>query len=185
LSEDARLELSMAAAARERRNRPRGLVFGAIALLVIAAVAAGMGIKAQRRAVRSLRHALEDQAQVEAMASEFKALTEQERAAGTQRAGEPLPNFRSQMETLATQAGLSTHPALTELPADRQGSVVVRTWSCDFQEASVKSVLEWLRRATVEPMTRIPGLEVFSLELTPAGEKWQVKLRLRRWERAT
>jgi hypothetical protein len=185
LSEDARLELSMAAAARERRNRPRGLVFGAVALLVIAAVAAGMGVKAQRRAVRSLRHALEDQAQVEAMAAEFRALSEQERTAGTQRAGEPLPNFRTLMETLATQAGLSTRPALNELAADRPGSVVVRSWSCDFQEASIKAVLDWLRRATVDPATRIPGLEVYSLDLKPAGEKWQVTLRLRRWERAS
>jgi hypothetical protein len=161
------------------------LVFGAIVVLVVAAIAAGMGVKAQRRAVRSLRHALDDQARVEAMAAEFKALSEQERASGTQRAGEPLQNFRSLMEGLATQAGLSTRPSPTELAPDRRGSVVVRTWSYDFQEASIKSVLDWLRRATVDPATRVPGLEVFSLDLKPAGEKWQVTLKLRRWERAT
>jgi hypothetical protein len=175
----------MRAAARERRNRPRGLVFLAAAVLVVAAVTAGMGVKAQRRALRSLRHALEDQAQVEAMAAEFRSLTEQERSAGTQRAGEPIPNFRTLMEGLATQAGLSTRPSPTELPADRQGSVLVRSWSYDFQESNIKSVLEWLRRATVDPATRIPGLEVFSLDLKPSGEKWQVTVRLRRWERAS
>jgi hypothetical protein len=184
LSEDARLELAMAAAARERRNRPRGLVVGALAVLLIAAIAAGMGIKSQRRAVRSLRHTLEDQAQVEAMAAEFRALSEQERAAGTQRAGEPIQNFRSLMETLATQAGMSSRPSPTELTPDRQGSVLVRTWSYEFQEANIKAVLDWLRRATVDPVSRIPGLEVFSLDLKPSGEKWQVTLRLRRWERA-
>jgi hypothetical protein len=143
-----------------------------------------MGIKSQRRAVRSLRHALEDQAQVEAMAAEFRALSEQERNAGAQRAGDPIPNFRTQMEALATQSGLGVKPPLNET-SDRQGAVVVRSWSSDFQEANIRSVLEWLRRATVEPATRIPGLEVYSLTLKPAGEKWQVQLRLRRWERAS
>jgi hypothetical protein len=184
-SEEMRLERAMAAAERERRNRPRGLVVLAALVLVVSGVAAATGVAARSRTFRELTGVLDDQAHVEAMAAEFRALAERQRTAGTQGAGQSMPNFRSRMESLARTAGLTGALPQPLEAAPGQGPVVTRIWTYELQEASIKPVLEWIRLATVDRANRIEGLEVYSLDLKPGPDKWNINLKLRRWERAS
>jgi hypothetical protein len=186
LGEDARFELAAAAGARERRNRPVWLVGLAAVILGVVLIIAVTGIVSRARAISSLERRLSDQAAVEAMVTKWNALSELERQNPNQAIGEPMENLRSTLEALATRAGFKTPPFTPRETTEPQKAVLVRRYLYhQIKEPSLKVILEWLRLATQDPATRIPGLEVEALTLRPEKDTWSMTLTLRRWERAS
>jgi hypothetical protein len=187
LGDDARFELVAAAGARERQNRPVWLVGAAAALLAVMIVVAALGVLSRNRAIGALRTNLSDQAQVERMAAEWRALNELESQPGNISIGAPRTDLRSTLENLAMAAGVKTARQLSPREStESQGAITVRRLAYfNVREQSLSSLLEWLRRATQDPATRIHGLEVESLSLKPENNAWNMSLTLRRWERAS
>jgi hypothetical protein len=187
ISEDARFELAMTAAARERRNRPLWMVGGALVLALVTGAAAITGFLAHRSARSQLERGLQDLAAVEHMAAQFRALDSVAAQAEQSQVGEPMAGLRSRVEDLAKRAGFAVAP----LPRNEDrtppvNGVVIRRYSYfEVREPSLSTILEWLRLATQDPAERVPGLEIESLTLKPVGNTWNMNLTLRRWERAS
>ena len=180
LGDDARFELAMAAAGRERTNRPRALVMLAIAVLIVASVAAMWGLASRRSARATLTRALADQAAVEAMNSDWNRLVAEEKDSGADRIGTRMPDLLTKLEGFATQAGLKDKPnPPRQNPQTRSGVTVTEYYYTNVKDPSLKPLLEWLRLATAQ----IPGLEVYSLNLRPDPNNWSMTVTFRRWER--
>jgi len=181
LSDDDRFELAMGAAARERRNRPRGMVVAAGLLLLICGIVAITGLVARGSARAKLVQVRLDQAAIERMAMDWASMDEQESASAN--TGQPLKNLYSTLEDLATgRAGLKDKPKPPRLSAapPRSGIVVNEYHYTDVKDKSLKALIEWARLATIE----VPGLEVVSIDLTPDPVNWTMNVTFRRWERA-
>jgi hypothetical protein len=188
LSDETRFELSLAAGAKERRNRPRWLVIAAGLLLALVGIAALAGWVSRRSAITQLDRALQDQAAVEGMTQQLSSLSGVATQAGDQQLGAPMANLRSTLEGLATRAGMASPPVPRNedsVPQPQAGIVVKRYSFFDVRDPSLTAILEWLRLATQDPASRIPGLEVETLRLKPENNQWSMNLILRRWERAS
>lgn len=180
MDDDARFELAMAAAARERRNRPRALLLGSGLLLAAAGTAAVLGLSARGTAQSFYRLQQIDAAQVERMVAEYRDLS------GRQDVGPemgPMPYIFSDLSALAQQAGLqqSIRPPTT-FDNTMSGSLKsVEYRYVNVQDPSLEAILRWLLLAEQQ----IQGLEVYeipSLKPLPNGN-WQIDVTLRRWER--
>lgn len=180
LTDDARFELAMGAAARERRNRPVALVIAAGLVLIIAAVVAATGIAGRASARARLKLVQQDQASVERMAADWAALDAQ--AGASSSLGQPMPKLMSTLEDLAVgRAGMKEKPKTprTAPQPPRNGIVVTEYFYSDVRDPSLAALVEWVRLAT-----EIAGLEVTSLDLTPDKQQWTMSVTFRRWERA-
>jgi hypothetical protein len=180
MGEDAKFELAMAAAGRERINRPRALLVLAVVVMLVALVAAAWGLASRRSARASLTRALADQAAVETMAADWKKLLDEERDAGSEMMGKRMPDLLTQIEARATRAGLKDKPSPPrQNPQTRAGVTVTEYYYTNVKDPSLKALLEWLRLTTAE----IGGLEVYSLNLRPDPNNWNMTVTFRRWER--
>ncbi len=183
LADDARHELTFAAAARERRNRPMGLVAGAGVLLVIAGIAAAAGLASRAGAARALRAQAGARERIAAQVEELTSLRAAEEASETGAAGEPIGQLvvTSRLEELANTVGLKEKPApprVTEVP---KGKIRVKEFMYqNVRSDNLKGMLEWVRSA---PQV-VPGLEVYRLDLRAEPTVWAMIVTFRRWERA-
>lgn len=180
LSDDARFELAMGAAAAERRNRPRAMVVVSCVVLAVALVIAAAGVSARASARRTLARDLADQAAVEEMAQEWERLDAQARESGDVALGTKIPNLVSKVEEAAARAGLKDplkKPRVT--PRSANGGTMNEYYYTDVKDPSLKALMEWLRLATTE----IPGLEIVGVDLKPEATAWNMTVTLRRWER--
>lgn len=178
LSEEAKFELSMAAASRERANRPVGLVAGAAVVLVAGGVFAAYAMASRAAARGRLERAVVDQAMAEARVEEWRRLAESAGAMPTGGTGE----FRvSRMEELAVRAGMKSRPnaPVTRDDKSRPGVVVYSHIYVDVRDPSLAAMIEWMRMACAE----IAGLEVEALTVRPEPAGWKMDVTFRRWER--
>ncbi len=188
LGEDARFELAAAAGAKERRNRPAWMVAAAGLVLAGVLLLALLGVSVQAQARADLRRTMEDQAAAEQMIEQFRQLSAARSDPGLTNVGEPMAGLRTRLEELARQGGFETPPFTpNEAVKDLPNGLKMRTLNYyNVKAKSLGIILEWLRLATQDAGTRIPGLEVESLGLKPDTRdgSWSMNLGLRRWERA-
>jgi len=179
LTPDERYEAAAIAAAKQRRNQPRGLVvFGGV--LFLGACVALAGAWASRGSARSaLQTQREETLEVNRLAAELDAY----RAARASNASRtqiyaPDPNFRSKVASLATRAGMQQEPPVPD-PSNRtvQGGVRV-DWPYTITEPDLSAVLEWVRLVTEQ----IPGTFVSNIEVKPQGNQWRVEATLSYYE---
>ncbi len=183
LGEEARFELTMAATARERANRPVSMLVLAGAVLAAAAVFAAYAVASRASSRAQLRRGLSDQVEVEARVGEWKKLAEAETANAQGGAAGKPGDFRvSKMEELATRAGMKARPNAPSTRDDksRAGIVVFTHVYTEVRDPSLSSLVEWVRSACAE----IGGLEVMSLTVRPEPAGWKMDVTFRRWERA-
>lgn len=181
LGDEAKFELALSAASRERANRPLILVVLASALLVGSAGFAAYAVttRASRRA--DLARALEDQAWAEAKVEEWKKLGAAEQTQ-PENAGVKGEFKVSKMEDLAIRAEMKSKPnaPVTRDDKSRQGVVVYSHIYTEVRDPSLAHMIEWVRSACAE----IAGLEVEALTVRPEPAGWKMDVTFRRWERA-
>ena len=103
LSEEARFEMTLAAASRERSNRPLGLVVVACVFLAGTLIFAGSSIASRASARSRLRAELLSQAGAEAKVQEWKRLAQAAADSPQGAIGKPGEFKVSRMEELAYQ----------------------------------------------------------------------------------
>ncbi|MBL9032482.1 MAG: hypothetical protein JNM80_12355 [Phycisphaerae bacterium] len=183
LSDDARFELAMIASGHERRSRPVGLVIVVVAALVLALVLASSGLISRASARARLRSTLADQARAEQLLAEWTQIEQQAKDALKGSTGAPIANLYSQMENLATRAGMKDKPRTPRAKTETRAGVVVNEYTyADVRDPSLPALMEWLRLAT-SPDEGIRGLEVYGLNLRPSPSDWSMTVTFRRWER--
>lgn len=187
-SEDARLELSVAAAAAERRNRPLALVLVAGLALVIAAiyaVRAASSLAAARGEISLEQGTTRD---IDFAATQIRHLSEGERAEIQQ----PDTGVGTKLTTLAGASGLPTAaPRFTLTQGDMPGSSAGanrKKYSVTIKDAPSQALLAWLVQATTSNDVGLTGLEVNSIKVRPApgpgaGVGWDAEIILTRLER--
>lgn len=185
LSDEARFELAMSAAARERRNRPRMFLVLGAAAIIVAGVAAAMGLKARGAAREILAEERASTVQAERLLKELAAMQQKDLGAGSGHGiGQPYPNLMSRLEELGQQAGLEK---AVKKPVDSKQSggkippdVVVRQYDySNMNDPSLANLLDWVRKACAD----VPGLEVYGLTLKAEPTGWTFSVTFRRWER--
>jgi hypothetical protein len=180
LSEESRFELTLTAAARERRNRPLTVLVLAGVVLAAALVFAIYAVASRASARAELRRALADQAESEVRTAEWIKLSQQEGV--SPRVGQPTEFRASRLEDLASQAGMKNRPNAPTSPEDRSrpGIVLHRHVYTGVQDPSLEALVQWVRLST----EAVAGLEVESLKVRPEPAGWRMDVTFRRWERA-
>lgn len=183
LSDDARFELAMTAAARERRNRPRLLLVIALGLLGAAFLTALAALFARSRAESELRSAQANTTVVEGWVREYRDLQGRQDTNADLFSPEPLLMTRLEELALTPEVGMQQAP---QQPRTTQPNTVGPLVEYNYLYPSVRdpslgSLLRWLAAAERE----IPGLEIYnlnSLKPDPSGD-WIMSVTFRRWER--
>jgi hypothetical protein len=182
---DARLELTVAAAAAERANRPRWIILLGCALLLISVIYALTqlsaratmfgkiaGERAQTRKVLDLKNSIE---------SETLALAK--------RGTTPDPRAGGKVEGYALQTGVTLSGAVTDTTRSANSAINMQqhVYTAKAINQEPLAVLNWLN--TIQSQYETTGLEMTRLRLTPGGATtsgtagWNVDLELARWEK--
>jgi hypothetical protein len=138
-------------------------------------------LTARNTAMAAREAAVRDEKLVEQLARDWDDLSRQEsETPGQGGLGDRMPNLLSHMEGLAREAGLKTTPANPQTTTDRPAGIVVTEYSYrGVKDASLKALMEWVRRAT-----GVAGMEVTELKLKAEPSDWSMDVTFRRWERA-
>lgn len=181
LSPDDRYELAMAAAASERRNRPKNLILFPVAVFMVAAIILAYGLFSVESGRVNLRN---QQARYNSLVQKVVQIEELERSgqnAGGADGITPITDFLSRAEGYAREAGVEPLPVVPSRRQDRShGLVRVRYIYTNVTHASLGTLLAWVR-LTVDG---IDGVFVPSLTLKPAGPRgWTMDVTFARWER--
>lgn len=182
LGEDARFDLSLGAAARERRNRPIAIVALAAGFVLATLVFALYSVSARASSRRDLIRALDDQSHTEVLVDEWKKLVRAEADLPRGGAGQPGEFKISKMEDLSVRALMKSKPNTPRTLEDKThlGVVISRYYYTEVRDPLLGTMLEWVRLGCAE----ISGLEVEGITLHPEPAGWRMDVTFRRWERA-
>lgn len=194
--EHARLDLAMAAARAEHRNRPTYLPAGAAALLLVSILALLWALAKRSGAELELaqeRREAEEYVQTAARLERF-------RASGGERANqfnESNDRIRSRIIAAAERAGMTAdHPGMTgasslvptfsqdaKQPASADGKSPATQRSkftyLNVKQSSLETMIQWVNNAVED----IPGLEVYMIGIKPEANGWNMTVAFTRWER--
>ena len=180
MTDDERYEMTAAAEASLRHNRPRHLVVLGALVLAVGAVALLAAFSSKTSTDEKLASAQAELAKIRQLNAdlEFVRTTARERPQDEDIYRTP-PDFRSRLERLAEQAGLADSP-----PIPQQRSISVNggqrvEWPYLVNDKSLGALLKWVRLAIEE----IPGTFPHSIEITPQGEGWRMRVTFARYER--
>jgi hypothetical protein len=187
-SDDARLELAVAAAATERANKPRWIVFLAAGLLAITLVYTLTAVTARAAAFAQISKARDRTNQVLTM----KAKIDQENAKLARRATAHNERVGETIESYAKTAGVKLSGPVIDSKATAMSNVGMQQYkyTARGQNQDAYSVFLWLRE--IETNSEAWGLELTRLKLSPgttvegsnppiAG--WNVDVEFIRWEK--
>lgn len=184
-AEQNRLELSVAAAAAERSNRPRHFVVISIICLIAASVALIMAVSARATAAsrvaeqRTLTAALDD------VINNITTLNDSIASRGT----DPDPRVGQKIEALATAADLKLVGGVSdsENTSLAQTGLVQRQYTAKAANQDPLAILNFITSTQTSDQT--PGLEIFRLSLRPGAPTdagtvgWNADMVFTRWER--
>lgn len=180
LSADDRYDLALSGNAASRRNKPSHLVIIAGMVFVIACSVLGLTSCQSSKVRDNLKGRVSQRDTVAKLLAELTAI---ERAADPEAEAvfEPYPGFRSKMEEIADQTGLSNKLefARRNQSQDAPGAVRVTFDYNDIEEDSLGPLLAFAQAAT----DQIPGTYVAGITLRPRPDKWQMDIKFERWER--
>ncbi len=184
ISDESRHEMTIAAAMRERRNRPLGFVLASAVLLAICAVAALLGVADRARAAATLRTESQVTEQMKAQVAELEGLRAAAEGAVSGAGHEPIRDIdvQTKLEQVAQEVGLKEKARTSRASSQVRGRVRVFEFQYqDLRTENLPSLLEWIRASE----GAVPGLEVYRLELRfdTTGVP-TMTVTLRRWERA-
>lgn len=160
-AEAARLELMMAAAGAERRNRPRVLVVLAVLLIIGAGIYAATQFSARSAAVADLVRQRERVAVIDRLSAEIQVLRERESQQGV----DPDPRVAATLERLADEAGFKRTGPISDAESSRSGTMRQKKYTARAANQDPVALLRWLQRAEAE----VRGLEIARLSIRPTG----------------
>lgn len=183
-TEQARLELSLAAEQRLRSNRPRGLVIAAGALVVLATIGLLTGLSARAAAQIDLSSRRADLDRLRKAKSALEDLNRQVESRGLS----PDPRMAGKIEAMAQASGLRMLGGVSD--TSEVGNVtgmVRRTYTAQIQPGEdPAAVMRFLATTQMSDQTR--WLEISQLRLTPGAPTpgktvWNTDVRFARMER--
>lgn len=184
--EQARLDLSMAAGAGERANRPRALLFGAVALLAAAVVYAIVGLGEREGALGRVETARKNADEVIRLVNQVRALQDTLAKRGL----DPNPRIASSLEELARFSGTTLSGPVTDTPgtATGQAGMTQKRYTARFVNQQPDALLQFLNATQEAPETA--GVEFARINLLPGvadpttGQVlWNLDVDFTRWER--
>lgn len=180
LNADDRYDLAISADSASRRNRPSHLVvFAGVVFVAACAVLGFTSCEASRAdGVLSARAS-----QLNSIASLLAELSALEQAADPEAEAvfEAYPGFRSKVEEIATQVGITDELPFprTNRPSTGIPGIAQVTFDYEISENTLDPLLSFAQATTEQ----IPGTRIASIELRPRANEWQMKIRFERWER--
>lgn len=185
MTRDDRDALAMAAGAAERRNRPRMMIVLGAVVLVVGAGVLGTGLAQVGSADGALSASRSQLRRMKTMEREIVALTERAEETGADDAFRRIGDLETRIQGLAELRGMSEPEFLDRREADRNLQPGMQRVELRYraQDLEFGRVIGWLVDATLDPNTRIPGLEVKALRLNPRENVWAVEVTFSRWER--
>jgi hypothetical protein len=183
LGEDARFELALAAAAQERRNRPRHLTILAGLLLVAALVGLWVTVSGMVSARTALSGAKRQAVEVEAMVARLAQLRAADNEQGP--GGEPTggSNVRTTLLNMAGEAGLEGDlPPPQDSTKNAGTNLIRRDYSYnDVRSVTIGPLVRWITSA----VEAVPGLEVSRVTLKTGPQGWTMNITYSRVEQLT
>jgi hypothetical protein len=180
MNDDTRFEMAMAAAGRERRNRPVVLVVLAAGALLLSGVAALAGLVSRAAATGEYQDQLDTASRTDALLMQFKQLQQSALTGEERSAHEPIPLIITRMGDAAVRAGLTQPIPQGESATERAGVTIKEYRYTGIRADSLKPLLEWVRLAVED----VPGLELYQIpSLNPEPNGWTMSVTFRRWER--
>ena len=187
-AEEARLQLAVAGAAAERRNRPLLLVIGAVVLLLISGVYATRQLGALALARAAIGEEWDATEQIRILGEQIRKVSE----TGKAEVREPDTGVGEKLGRLATSAGLpSAKFSLTQgdMP-DSTPKVSHKKYNVTIKDAPSQSLVQWLVQATGTNDVGLNGIEVNQIKVRPAagpgsGVGWDTEIVLTRLERGS
>lgn len=184
-ADEAKLELSMAAAAAERANKPRWIVV--LGSLVLAATVIFALVSWQSRAsvVSKVRTEQDKTRKILELKNQFDGETARLNARGTA----PDPRMGQHIERLAASHGITlTPPQVQDSTANVMSQIRMQQhkYNAKAINQEPRAVLEWLR--TVLTSSDTASLEITRLVIrpgaaTPSGQPgWNIDVDFNRWE---
>jgi len=180
LSADDRYDLAVSADAASRRNRPSHLVVFAGLFFVVACAVLGFASCEARQASDDLDSRVSQRDAIASMLAELKAM-EQAADPDADAVNDPYPGFRSKMEEIAQQVGLSEALEFADRRTPPSGipGVTQVTYDYEIEEPTLEPLLAFARAATEQ----VPGTRIGGLRLRPRPDKWQMDIKFERFER--
>lgn len=181
MSEDERYEQAMAAAASERRNRPRHLLLIPLGLFCLAGLVLAIAIFSHETARIRLENQTQQYERLVSGVVELREFEARDESGNTREQFAPIPDLLSRMESYASQARLGETPKVPQQRKDRtQGAVRQRYVYTNVTDRSLEAMLDWLRLS----QDNVPGLFVYSITLRPVASRgWSMDVTFARWER--
>ncbi len=184
-TEEARLELTVAAMSAARSNRPRHLVVAGVGLLAIALVYTLLEVGARGAAASEVAQARQDLKNLEQMKQEIVAA----QAFGSTDDLKPDRRIVGTLQAMAQASGLPETVTVQEgEPYTKVEGFVQRKYSTKIDDQDPAHVLGWV--ATVTGEHGVPGLDVAELKLSPGRPLelagiigWNLTVTFTRWER--
>lgn len=185
VSEQARLDLTMAAAGSERANRPRIFVVGAWVLLIGAGLYAVSGVTARTAALGKVSTARQQAEKTITLVNEVKDL----KARLTARGVDYNPQIPVFLDQLARDAGAQPDKAISEVgTGDTVATMQQRRYRASFVDQNPTHLLAFLNATQESPLTA--GIEITRIEVKPGNPdpatgqvRWKLDTDFARWER--
>jgi len=184
--EQVRMDLSMAAGATERANRPRMLFYGAVLLLAIAIIYALTGVTALRSSLSSVTKARKGADDIIKLTNDVKGLQETLARRGL----DPNPRINVELERLAQLSGATSSGPITDTPGSNtsQAGMNQKKYSAKFSNQEATALFQFLNATLDAPETA--GVEISHINLLPGGPdevtrqaRWNLDVEFTRWER--
>lgn len=187
-ADQARLELSLAAANTERTNRPRVFLVGAGLLLAIAVIYALTGVSARASALGSVAAARRQTSNVVELTTELRSLQKALDARGV----EYNPQMPIFLEELARNNGAEPASAIREEPAGTSiANMQQKKYRATFVDQDPAHLLAFVNATQTSPLTS--GIEISRIDLKPGNPnnpdpatgqlRWRMEVDFTRWER--
>lgn len=163
VAEQARMDLSLAAGAAERANRPKALLYGAIALLAVACIYTLAGVSARQSSINSVAKARKASNEIIGLVNEVKRLQK----SLAERGLEPNPRIGAELEHLASLSGAQITGPVTDSQV-RESAVqgmAPRGYKARFDSQDPDHLLRFLN-ATIDAQ-ETAGVGIYNLEMTP------------------
>ncbi len=177
LTDDDRFDLQFAAAASERRNQPRALVFGAGVLLAGSLLAVMLGRGALARAQSAIDQIRADETEMSALLAEVEHVD----SGGQTLVHEPMTRTKPLIKEATERAGVTGVDEPTSVPGRTlDGGVIVRQFRYERLRSHSVGVLLESVRASLEA---VAGLNVESIRLKPGDKEWEMRVVYTRMEK--